>query len=118
MQNKLVAKDLLRRYGLYKKDMKYFRVKKRILRKLGHLPNEKKDYTDHHLHLLSSDEGDKIVKNALKVWEKFQLEQLRVLNTEKEEEERRYINSDGEIEAGSDVDFFDIKKEAEKYGLH
>ena len=116
----MLARKVLKSYGLYKKDLKYFKVKKKILQKLGCLPESKQFYEEKHLDLLNNEYGDELVRNALEVWEQVQLEELNLWKldrAEREEKENRMINSDGEMEISSDVDFFEIQKEAKRHGL-
>lgn len=77
IHNQLATRKILKKYGLYQKDLKYFKVKRRILQRLGHVPEDKEQFTDKDIQLLNSAEGDLLVENALELWERIQLEQAR-----------------------------------------
>ena len=88
MHNKVIAKTLLRRAGLYMRDRKYLKVKKRILQKLGLLDQERAAGTTlspRELELLTGDEGDRIVDEALEVWQEIKNTDLYAQSGDEEE---------------------------------
>ena len=55
------------KYGLFLKDVEFFKLKKRILRKLGHINQKGEELSPDDIQLLNSDESDEIVQEALRL---------------------------------------------------